>query len=594
MCGIFGFISSRPADIQKIKILGIYNATRGTDSCGIVINDKVTKGMKSEANWSDFCEKNSIHLQTRADDKNFIILGHTRNASNKLTKDDADCAHPIVIKTKKNSVKLIGVHNGTISNHKDLAKNYKVKDGKIDSITLMSVLSETLNNPKQFDVLKDYEGAATVMWYHPSEPNVLKIFKGASKSNTYAKELTEERPLYVYKEDEQSYYFSSIKESLYCIGGDINTVSTVPLNCVITIKPGEKFRLHPINRDQVDNSFSNVNYGHTGGYVSTFHQKPEEKPKSKQVENAKKLQTAFKNYHFSRLNQFPKLGNAQSNILLDNEPYLLDQAKFGAKVFFWKGRYTRNGHIIGRDKDNYVELELDIYGFDKTHSQCDMESLDKYYFYQGLLLLSKQHAEDLIAAYKANKDDIISNNGTFNCMNIAKYCHGFVANYNDTMGNARAEDGKNWATGKFSPMFDYNRQYRFGTGTFHGAEIIDFKIDDLLNTIKDFDKKAAVKMEEKKIITAPEQKPFSNKVLFENKNVDNDKLYNLINDASSSLKAIELEIGQLPKYVTLTRLITGARTTIMKKYNDIINNKETTDIVPFVADAPKKGLLYSE
>ena len=64
MCGIFGFISSRPADIQKIKILGIYNATRGTDSCGIVINDKIIKGMKSEANWSDFCEKHSIDLKT--------------------------------------------------------------------------------------------------------------------------------------------------------------------------------------------------------------------------------------------------------------------------------------------------------------------------------------------------------------------------------------------------------------------------------------------------------------------------------------------------------------------------------------------------
>ena len=35
MCGINGFISNKPGSIDKLKILGLYNTTRGTDSCGI-------------------------------------------------------------------------------------------------------------------------------------------------------------------------------------------------------------------------------------------------------------------------------------------------------------------------------------------------------------------------------------------------------------------------------------------------------------------------------------------------------------------------------------------------------------------------------
>ncbi len=597
MCGIFGFISSRPADIQKIKILGIYNATRGTDACGIVINDKVTKGLNSEANWTDFCEKNSLVLETKEDDKNFIVLGHTRSASNKTTKDDPECAHPIVIKTKKNKVKLIGVHNGTISNHKDLAKNYKVKDGKIDSITLMSILSETKTNPKQFDALKDYEGAATVMWYHPDEPNVLKIFKGASKEYSYSKELKEERPLFVYKEDEQSYYFSSIKESLYCIGGDINTVSTVPLNCVITIKPGEKFRLHPINRDQIDTTYTPTNnFAHGGSAYNTNNFRSTEKPKNPQLETAKKLKDAFKGFHFSKLNQFAKLGS-NKNILIDNEPYLLDQGKYGAKVFFWKGRYTRNGHILGREKDTYLEMELDIYGFDKTHSQCDVESLDKYYFFQGYLFLSKEHAEELFERCKTEKYLLYTTDGKLNLTDISKYFHGFINSYDDTYGNAREAGSNNWVSGKFTPMFDYNRCYVFSTGTFQRAEIIDFTLDDLLATIKQFDSKKP--LQKTTITPTATASPFPNKTLFEKDNFEqgkDDKLYNLVHDASSTLKAIEKEIEHDSKFITLLRLITGARKTIVKKYTDLVTETKDSVSVPFVTTEsnPKKGLLYSE
>ena len=33
------YVGDKPANIDKIKLLGVYNTSRGTDSCGISINN---------------------------------------------------------------------------------------------------------------------------------------------------------------------------------------------------------------------------------------------------------------------------------------------------------------------------------------------------------------------------------------------------------------------------------------------------------------------------------------------------------------------------------------------------------------------------
>lgn len=590
MCGLLGFIGKEPADIEKIKILGIYNATRGTDACGIVINDKVVKGVDDKANWTNFIENNQ--LKTFKEHSNYIILGHTRSASNKTTKDDIDCAHPIVIKTKKNKIKLIGVHNGTISNHAKLAKDYNVKDGKIDSISLMSVLSESKDEPKRFKVFEDYEGAATCMWYHPEEPNVLKIWKGASKEYQYDKEIKEERPLYVYKVNDDTFYFSSIKESLYAIGGDINSVSSVPVNCVITVKPGEKFKILPKNRNKVDDS---TNYSHYGihNHVPWKSQQSSlaVKAVSKQVLNAKKLREAFIGYSFAKVNQFPYISHT-NRITIDNEPFLLDQASFGSKIFFWKGRYTRNGHIVGKDKDKYLELELDIYGFEKQakgkdNPNCDLESLDKYYFWQGFLLLSKEHGDEMFQKAKEDKNGtfLFDNFGKLNLPNISKYIHGFCNDKLDKNGNARDSSTK-WAKGDYTPMFDYTRKYTFDIGSFVKAEIIKIGLNDITTALKDFDETKELKKEEKTSVTSIIQYPnYSSSV------EDDDKTYNLVQDLLSNVKVLKTELENKPaKFNKLRTQINMLSKVITNSYTDIINNKiqESSELVN-----AESNLLYS-
>ncbi len=602
MCGIFGYVGKTPADITKIKILGIYNTTRGTDSCGISVNNKVAHGLKDLSNWTEFCEKTKIEVS--ADDDNFVVIGHTRNASVKSTKDDADCAHPIVVKTKKQQTKLIGVHNGTITNASKLAKEFNVKEGKIDSITLMNVLSDSNKNNRLFNVFKEYEGAATVMWYHPSEPNTLKIFKGASKESHGAKaEFVEERPLFCYKVDDNTFYFSSIKESLYCIGGELNTVSTVPFNCVITVKPGEKFRIRPIERTKVDTSLNSdtyysptTRYTTYGGSSDNFHRQVTSKALSRQLVLSKKLKDTFKGYNFSRLNQFPIVSNHGDKILIDNEPYTLDQLSFGSKITFWKGRYTRNGHIVGTKKDEYVEMELDIYGFEKIakgkeNPRCDLESLDKYYFFQGLLLLSKEHGDELLRKEK-EKPFIFTKDGELNIVEIAKYFWGFSSNYEDKAGYSRDTSG-NWCTGDYFPMFDYSKRYSFLSGMFSGAEIIDINLGNITSVIKSFETKQKIKPEVTPAIPLVMKASIPNyNSVFDDNTVDDEKLENLVQDARAALKAITDVIGENnTRYTVLSRKVDTFKRFLTKAYDDAKAGKiiESVTITP----SNNQGVLYS-
>lgn len=263
MCGIFGYVGKKEPNVTKIKILGLYNQSRGEDACGIFINNQVIHGNDSKKTWKKFIEGTYLETPT----ENFTILAHTRKASSGGT--DKKFTHPYEIFTNKRQKypKLVGVHNGTINNWHSFKIKHELEGELNDSKTLFSVLAK-----KDVTILEDYDGGAAFLASSPNEKNTLWVFKGASLKNNYwnkqnllelphsdskhseffgdnfykleesndAKDFDEERPLFMYVEKfNEAVYFSSLEDSLFAIGGSGQTVFPVPANKLLKFKNGE-------------------------------------------------------------------------------------------------------------------------------------------------------------------------------------------------------------------------------------------------------------------------------------------------------------------------------------------------------------------
>jgi len=373
-CGIFAWSGKDPKKFNKDKFdkLGIFNIDRGKDSCGVSFDGEVYYGLNTEKLYSKFIVNREIKPL-----KYPVVIGHTRQASVGNIVNERN-AHPFGFgNNSEGNYEFVGCHNGTLYNHKDLASTFKIDTTetvkvqsdhnpngfyetirqKIDSEILLEIIYKT----KNFKVLSQYNGAAALVFTNTNEPNVIYVWKGASKWYDYTNyDIEEERPLFYYKETKNSLYISSIQESLETIGGIANVnLFTFSQNTVYKITDGDVENAEKIlvsRKDQFQkeivmsytkksNSYYN-NIANAYGDTTLFDNEPyvERNKNSKIIQ----LPAANKVYINPNLNCKIKLKDTDNIVPLNiyKECLSKNQNDYLGRVYFNKFRHWQNGHTI--------------------------------------------------------------------------------------------------------------------------------------------------------------------------------------------------------------------------------------------------------
>lgn len=259
MCGLAGYIGTSP-NIDKLRILALYNKTRGTDGFGIVVNDERHVFIGKEGDSKEYLEANYFPVNEITGK---IVLMHTRQASVGLKT--LENTHPFKYVTAEN--KLLGFFsmNGTVSNYNEMLKTRNITATFTnDSNALGFMMFYDLLEPK---IMKEYIGGGAFAFYSVHE-NKLRLWKGAAGG-------TEERPLF-YMITDKGIYYSSLKDSLLFIRENKeHEIVTVPNNTLlvfnetgieesITIARDASLSTHarsnhyPNHRPHISNTTSNV------------------------------------------------------------------------------------------------------------------------------------------------------------------------------------------------------------------------------------------------------------------------------------------------------------------------------------------------
>lgn len=227
MCGIIVGSSTNKVNADKLNLLFLYNQDRGKHSCGFYNHDKETafheRVQKTMGEVKDKTKFMNSYEGTS------MFIGHVRQATAGHVVTLAN-AHPFLFGN------VVGIHNGTVKNWKILRDEYDLSSKcDIDS----KIFFEHIDKTKNWDIVKEIDGAANLVWYDKRKEDILNVIKLPGRT-LFRGTITKGKDI--------TMYISSVREGLDAIGCD--NVKEFKDNYYYTIKAGKilstkKFNVTP-------------------------------------------------------------------------------------------------------------------------------------------------------------------------------------------------------------------------------------------------------------------------------------------------------------------------------------------------------------
>jgi hypothetical protein len=445
MCGLFGFSGKKGkrVNLDKLIILGLYNESRGTDSCGYYYDGNVEWGVGADAKFSNFITKTRLKP---GDLKGKIFMGHTRKGT--VGGSTLENAHPHVVNEN-----YVQTHNGTIREIWKLCTDHGVDHGKIqvDSLGLAELIVKA--GPKI--ILEAYKGSAALAFTYMNKPESLYLYHGKSKEAKYGEPLSE-RPLFVLFQAEGMYY-SSIKESLDAINSAPEKVQPLILqhNAVHEVIEGE-FSGGILKIDREENNVTNFTYSGNCQSIVPI--------KNKNTSNNYSMKPKYSMQTGLPLDPDEEV-NLNDMILQEKLPELIEENV--NRIFYCKGRYytcKRYERVQATEKiynlllDGEIVINRDGFIVEGITQKLGPRE-ERCYFLSGLMMKSKD-------AYNALKKEGIMGmtTGTFRILSSAsKYPIIQIANHLGEGSNLWYHNGEKVKKDNFTPRF-VGKKYKIKYG----------------------------------------------------------------------------------------------------------------------------------
>lgn len=162
-CGLIGFSGKTNFDKEKINLLMLWNSfERGKDATGIYTpKNGLIKNAKPATEF----------LVNTPFEEDTLLIAHVRAKTIGFNNDKN--AHPF------NEENVVLAHNGTLKNHLDLLKKYKLEWNHydVDSHIICGIMAKE----KNFKVLTEIEGAAAMLMHDKYNPKIMYVFRNGDR-----------------------------------------------------------------------------------------------------------------------------------------------------------------------------------------------------------------------------------------------------------------------------------------------------------------------------------------------------------------------------------------------------------------------------